>query len=763
MELVYVSLLKSDSTVAKRTLTDSLGRFALKAIGGTYRLILEETGTDFTAREIVLSQDTDLGEIVIKPAVALESVTITARKRIIEQKVDRLVFYVENSTAATGGTALDALKATPTVRVQNESISIAGKGEILVMVDDRLQRMSQEDLATFLKSIPADNIKSIEVISTPPAKYDAEGNSGLINIRLKKARANSWNANVGASYVQKTYAGGNVQGAFNYNRNKLSLQVSANTGRQKLLTDLTEKIHYPQELWDQQLKNKSVGDFLGLGFGADYKLTSKWTTGIRYLGNLAEKSAVNRPLTTRYNYAAQLVNSSIFSDVNTQNQSTMHTLNWYHALALDSSGKNLSLDFDYFHYGKKDHRFFSGNELDQNQNVLPNTFFSSTNTNLNRVSNYSAKADVVLPYKWANLSLGAKFSATRTNNDLAVYDHFHNGSTVLNTDQSNVFSYREFNEALYVSAGKKLAPKWETQLGLRMEATQTEGYSRNLDQRNRNRYIKLFPTAYLTYSASDKNNFSLNYSRRIRRPDFDYLNPFIIRTNPYSFSEGNPFLKPSFIDNLELSYIRNQKWVNSVYCSQITDFGQDLSITDPVTNITKQTPLNYANMYQLGISTAYNFSKFTWWNSYTGLNLNWQRIQSKTDFIASAGGINGNFFTNNDFTLNKSKTVLLGVNYATQLPGRYQIFEISTMHILDVSAKFLLLDKKLSLTLVAEDLFNGQRPLITYYSNGILNSIQSYGDTRGFRVSVNYGFGNNKLKVKDERGLGNGDERERVE
>jgi outer membrane receptor protein involved in Fe transport len=759
LELVYVSLINTDSTIIKRVLTDSLGQFSIKAKSGVYRLTLEEFGTE-NSWKISLLQDLDLGGIIVKESLELDGVTITAKKKIIEQKVDRLVFHVENATSATGGTALDALKATPTVRVQNDQISIVGKGEVLVMIDDRLQRMSQEDLANFLKSIPADNIKSIEVITTPPAKYDAEGNNGLINIQLKTARTNSWNATIGSSYTQKTYAGGNLQGLFNYNRNKLSFQLSVNKGRQDLLMNSESQILYENELWKQNMKNKSENKALSFGSGIDYKMTKKWTTGINYLGSFTDRNSVSNPLTTRLNRSTESINSYIASNLNAYSKPEMNSFNWYHSIALDSAGRKITFDLDYFNYRKKDQNSFSGNTLNSEKQITSSTFFSSLNTNINRIQNYSGKADVALPTKWADLSFGMKASYTHTNNDLAVYDD-QNGIPVLNTNQSNVFSYEEQNEAVYFSASKKLSEKWEGQMGLRLEATQTKGYSANLDQTNKNNYVKLFPTAYLSYVPNDNNTFSVNYSRRIRRPDFDYLNPFIIRTNPYDYSEGNPFLKPSYFDNLEFSYVKNQKWVNSVYFSHTSDFGQELSIVDANTNITKRTPLNYADIYQIGFSTSYNFNKYSWWNSFTGFNINYQYVKSKTDFVQSIAGYNAYFYSNNDFTLNKSKSIFIGLNYGFQLPGRYQIFEISTMHILDLSAKFLFLDKKLSCAIVVEDVLNGQRPLISYTSNGIKTTVKNYGDTRGFRVSLSYKFGNNKLKSQ-EKTIGNEDEQGRV-
>ncbi|RFS21854.1 TonB-dependent receptor [Chitinophaga silvatica] len=760
IEFMYVSLFKSDSVLVQQAITDTLGQFAMKADKKAYRLIVKQFGKEYLNREILVDGDRDLGVIEIEDVTALQGITITGKKKIFEQKVDRLVFNIENAVMPTGGSALDALKSTPGVRIQNDVISIVGKGEVMVMIDERLQRMSKEDLANFMKSIPADNIRSIEVITTPPAQYEAEGNSGLINIKLKKARTNSWDASIGASYTQKTYAGGNLQGLFNYNHNRLSLQASVSKGKQELLTTADEQIFYTKERWQQQTRNRSQRDILSAGWGIDYKLTNKWTTGFKYLGSYTDRQSTNQPFTTRFNSETSIMDGFVASDVKAASKPQMSSLNWYHSFSLDTMGKKITIDMDYFDYQKTDFRFFSGNELDQHKGIIPGSFFSSENNNINKIKNYAAKTDVTLPYKWANLTAGARFSYTITNNDLVVYDH-HTGTPVLNTNQSNVFNYKEYNEALYFSAARKISDKWETQAGMRVEATQTKGYSENLNQINTNNYIKLFPTAYLTYVPDENNSFSLNYSRRIRRPEFDYLNPFVVRSNPYFYAEGNPFLKPSYINNIELSYVKNQQWVNSLYYSRVTDFGQDLAITNDVTNITRKTPLNYANTYQIGISTSYNLNKYAWWNSLTGFNVNYQNVKSKVDFVRSIDGYNGYLFSNNDFTLNRQKSVFLGVNYALQLAGRYQIFHISTLNILDVSVKCLLANKKLTLTVTGEDLLNAQRPVITYFSNGIKNSIRSYGDSRGVRVSISYKFGRNSITLK-QRDFGNEEERDRA-
>ncbi|WP_347216990.1 TonB-dependent receptor [Chryseobacterium sp.] len=691
---------------------------------------------------------------------SLETVVIKKQKKIIERKVDRLIYNVENSIASTGGNALDALKSAPMVRVQDETISIVGKGEVLIMIDDRLQKIPASEVAAFLKTIPSDTIKSIEVITSPPAKYEAEGNNGIINIKLKTAKINSWNASVGTNYTQRFYAGNSIQGMFNYNHGKLSLQSSVYMEQQKSRSSSETNTYYQNELWSMDNQSISKNKNLGISFGADYKITDRWTTGLKYLGSFSSETGSSSPLTSRINYQSSQPDSFISSDTQSSNKPNINSLNWFNTIKMDSTETVLTTDFDFFEYKKDDARDFYGSKLNANLQMLPNTYFSALNSNVNKIRNYSGKADLETKLSWADLNFGGRFSFTRTDNNFIAYNK-ETGIAVLNTDQSNTFIYKEYNEALYFSLSRKFNSQWEAKLGLRAEATQTIGFSENRNQTDKNDYVKLFPTAYLTYTMNNNHSFSLTYNRRIRRPDFDYLNPFVVRTSPFYYSEGNPYLKPSIIDNVELSYIKGQKWTSSLYYSKVSDFGQALSILNPETNVTRNTPVNYADTYQIGVSTSYNFTSVKWWNSFSGFNINYQNVKSKVPYTASIDGYNAYLYTNNDFTLNKKKTVSLSVNYGLQLPGRYQIFHISTMNILDVTVKLLCLDKKFSVSLTGTDLLNSQRPLISYQSNGIETNFRNNNYTRGFRLSLSYRFGNNDLKSK-ERNFGNEEERNRM-
>lgn len=693
-------------------------------------------------------------------ATSLENVVIKKQKKIIERKVDRLIYNVENSTASTGGNALDALKSAPMVRVQNETVSIVGKGEVLIMIDDRLQKIPESEVAAFLKTIPSDNIKSIEVITSPPAKYEAEGNSGIINIKLKTAKNNSWNASLGTNYTQRFYAGNSVLGMFNYNHGKLSLQSSMYVEQQKSRSKSQSNTYYQNELWSMDNQSISKNKNLGISFGADYKITEQWTAGVKYLGSFSKENGSGSPLTARINYQTSQPDSFISSDTKSSNKPNINSLTWFNTIKIDSTKSLLTTDLDFFEYKKHDARDFYGSELNAQMQMLPNTYFSALNSNVNKIRNYSGKVDIETKLSWADLNFGGRFSYTRTDNNFLAYNK-ETGISVLNTDQSNTFIYKEYNEALYFSLSRKFSSQWEAKFGLRAEITQTNGYSENRNQTNKNNYINLFPTAYLTYIANNDHSFSLNYNRRIRRPDFDYLNPFIVRTSPFYYSEGNPYLKPSIIDNLEFSYIKGQKWTSSLYYSKVSDFGQSLSILNSETNVTRNTPVNYADTYQIGLSSSYNFSAVKWWNSFSGFNVNYQNVKSKVPYTVSIDGYNAYMYSNNDFTLNKKKTMFLSVNYGLQLPGRYQIFHISTMNILDITVKVLCLDKKFSVSLSGTDLLNSQRPLISYQSNGIETNFRNNNYTRGFRLSLSYRFGNNDLKSKN-RNFGNEEERNRM-
>ena len=227
VEFIEIQLQNKDSIIFKSELTNAEGKFILETEKGEYSLLVRQLGGIYHKQKINVNQDTYIGIInITEKEQQLQEVVITSKKKLIEKKVDRLVFNVENSISASGGDAIDALKLTPRVKVQNEQISMIGKSGMLIMIDDRIIQLSGDDLINYLKTLKSDDIKSIEVITNPPAKYNAEGNSGILNIKLKKAKNDAWNASVRTLYQQASYPTGAFGTGYNLQKNKITLTTN---------------------------------------------------------------------------------------------------------------------------------------------------------------------------------------------------------------------------------------------------------------------------------------------------------------------------------------------------------------------------------------------------------------------------------------------------------------------------------------------------------------------------------------------------------
>lgn len=688
----------------------------------------------------------------------IQEVEIKARKKLVERKIDRLVFNVQNSTSATGGDAMDALRVTPGVKVINDKISIIGKSGVSVLIDDKIMHLAGDDLANFLKTIPSDQIKSIEVITTPPAKYEAQGNGGLINIVLKKTKKNSWNATIRSSYKQATYATGNLGADFSFQKDKITLFSSINMGDGTRKNIDNSSIYYPEERWENKSPRKIENKFLSTRLGLDYDLTNKLSMGFQYLGSFSEMN-INENNTASYIYDSRdYLKSYIISKAKSNEKPNLNQFNFHTIYKLDSLGKKISFDVDYFSLKDKNTRNYNGNSWDKND--IQQSYFAAINNNNQDITNYSGKIDAELPLEWAKLSFGGKISQSRTHNNVVFYDN-SSGTPIIDEKQTNEFDFTENTQALYFSANKKLGEKWEANVGLRAENTQTKGYSRNLDQENKNTYFQLFPTAYLAYTPNDNHSFNMTYSRRINRPNYNQLNPFRIYDNPYSYVEGNPFLKPSYTSNFEFIYTFDNLESKIYYSYEKNGFEQ-LGILDNDTKITRYFVLNFLKTYNIGLTENISFNPVKFWTTTNSFDINYTKSTSDTPItVGSLNGWNTYLSTDNEFSLNSKKTLSFNVGYWISLPGVNGVDKVGTNQSLYAGLKFLMLDKNLQLSIIANDILKTQKPVYTSYSNGIKTMYRNYYDTQFFTLSLSYKFGNQKLKVS-KHNFGNQEEKNRT-
>ncbi|MCX2679739.1 outer membrane beta-barrel family protein [Galbibacter sp. EGI 63066] len=741
-------------------ITDENGDFKIQATEGEYRLIISYLGYENNERDILLEKDIAVGTIVLKEDTGqLEEVIITAKKPLIVQKADRLVYNVENSVSAIGGDAMHVLGTAPGLMVINNTITMLGKGTPRVMIDGRMLELTGDELVGFLGSLSADDIKNVEIIATPPAKYEAEGSGGLVNINLRKAALNSWKNTITTAYDQNTYSIFSIRNNFFYNKDKL--QFSAGVGGKVGDVRRIEQIdtEYPNGPWELDIVSKNSRNNLSGRFSIDYDLTDNITIGGQYMGVYNYGEIQLDAKTDIFNTEHQL-ESILINPIVIDRDKKSHSANAHLIATLDTIGRKLSFDVDYF-------TFDSDMETDLfAESFTPEMEFievdmAAKNTTDVTINNVSFKTDMEHPLDFINLSYGGKLSFINTQADAKFFNTI-TGNPILDPDQSNEFEYQENNQAVYVNGSKSFNDKWSLQLGLRYEATQTEGYSKTTGETNKKEYAKLFSSFYLMYKKSDDHSFSFNYGKRVNRPPFWMLNPYRIYTSSNTYAEGNPFLQPSFSDNFEFTYMYNSKLRTNVFLNILNDGYGTIFTSDPEENIQTITRENYYKQYQYGISESYTADITSWWQSRNAINLT--NRETKIYDVIDATPLNGMqiYFSSNN-TISLFTSTKLQLDYWYSSPFKTGLFEIGKpQSSFNVGIKQSILGDNLQLVLLFNDVFNRSQ-LREYNSavNGIKQSYYEDNSNRFFRFSLTYTFGNDDTSVK-QRDFGNTEEQQRA-
>ncbi len=753
-----VILTQEDGNIVNGGITDEDGNFSITAKKGKYKLIISFIGYVDMNQDIELLDTINLGTITLTDSTtSLDEVVIKTTKKVIERKPDRLIFNVENSIAASGGDAMDALRVAPGIALQNNAITMIGRGESRVMIDGRLLQLSGEELVDFLASIAADDIKKIEIITNPPAQYEAAGNGGLINIVYKRGARNSWKNNTSLAYNQNKYQFTTLRNNFFYNKNRLRFSLSTNGTLGNRREDEEIDVLYPDGQWLSDANVKARRDNISGRLSIDYDITEKTTIGAQYLGNYSTPDYDILANTQIFN-ATNQIDSTLINNSFSGRSINSHLYNVHMTTKLDTLDRKISFDLDYFDYD---------NKLKQNDLVnsfSPNGDFiginlQSQNLGNQRIDNVSFKVDVEHPFSNININYGGKISFIKTINDLQNLT-IQSAAPLFNPNSSNEFEYTEKIQAAYINGSKKIGDHWEFQAGLRLENTDTEGFSKTLNQKNTNQYLKLFPTAYISYQKNDNHTFSFNYGKRINRPSFRNLNPFRIYINSNAFSEGNPFLQPSFTDNFEFNHTYKGKLTTNAFLNIRSDGFGTIFSADEETEIQSIIRENYYTNYNWGIGEIHSFDTLSWWKSQNQIYL----LGSKTVVDDNVVGVPQNgtqlyFATNNTFSL--SKNTKLQANFWYRSPSKFVLFDISESYSFDLAIKHSMFKDKLQLSLVLNDIFDkaNDGKLTSIVNNVETVYAQNYS-TRFARISISYSFGNSKIKNK-QRNFGNDEERRR--
>lgn len=641
----------SDTSVVKSTQTDITGRFTFNDLKpGDF--VVEVTAVGFkghrsgTIRVNAGAAAADLPVIILqKDAVNLKQVEIAAQRDVIEQKVDRTVVNLGASISSTGASALEVLERMPGVLVdQSGNITFKGRTGVMIMIDDKPTYLSGDNLANYLKSIPASQLEQIELMTNPPARYDASGNAGVINIKTKKSKAAGFNGTINASVGRAAYPFTNESLALNYRTGKVNVFANAaydirnfyrrlDLVRRYFDANGVQTSSYTEEAYFHPLNYNP-----SLKLGVDYDLSRKTTLGMVLTGNINTGTNPN-PVTSTLRNAAGAIDSTIIADNSTKSRFKNGGINLNMLHRFDSLGRSLSLDLNYLGYDNTRTQAFQNTSY--NKFGVPGGSQHIVDTLPTHINIYTAKADYSHPLRGkATLSTGVKTSYVNTDNAAYYYNVAGDKQTV-DEGRTNRFIYKESIQAAYFNFNKEWK-RLSFQSGLRMEYTDARGHqlgnSKGADSSFVNRYGSLFPTAYVLYKLDTAGSHSVkaSFGRRIDRPYYQDLNPFVVILDKYSAFVGNPFLRPQYSNNYELTYSYKKLISVSMVYSLLTNYQVEHDYQQG--DIFFASTINLGRAISKGINANLTFPPAKWWNFtlYTQLYHNSFEGQLKNAYLNSS-------------------------------------------------------------------------------------------------------------------------------
>lgn len=774
IESASIGLLRAkDSGVVKMAVTDKAGNFEIeKLAAGRYLVLTQAVGFAkqySEAFEISAANPLyTVKPIVLQPASKeLQNVTVVSQRPFVEQKVDRTIVNVDATPSNTGATVMDVLEKSPGISVDRDgNISLKGKQGVMIMMDGKPTYLSGQDLANMLRNLPSANLDQIEIMTNPPAKFDASGNSGVINIKTKKTKTMGYNGSVTASYAQGVYPKGNLSTNLNYRHNKLNMFANGsyyyneNFQELKLMRKFRDQsgntlISLFDQVADMMRDNKGYSYKAGF----DYFASSKTTLGAVVTGYDSRNTEFTDNTTLIQTPSGALTTrTQAINDVKSYYKNTGVNINGRHVF--DSAGKELTMDLDYINYNSSSAQLLSNKFFDNAGNKKSND--EILRGNIPSVINiYSARLDYLHPLpKGSRFEAGVKTSFVNTDNDAQYANWDPSGSSfVTDVTRSNHFLYKENINAAYLNLSKQLTKVWGAQLGLRMENTNLEGNQLTTGEVFKRSYTQIFPTAYISYTPNEKNMFSVNYGRRIDRPNYQDLNPFYNFLDKYTYQVGNPYLNPQFSHNFELNHTYKSFLTTSLNYSITNDIIQEVLQQVDSTNTSYMKRSNIAKRKNFGISVSLNAPVAKWFrtsiytnafhNIFSGL-VNGEYIEvGGTSFMANM---------NNQFTFKKG--------WGAEVSGFYRspviqgVLASNPMWAMNVGVSKQIMKNKGSIRLVVRDVFYSQ--VFSGYSKyqNVDVTIRNARDSRQLNLSFTYRF--NKGKTVQQRRAKGVDETNRV-
>ena len=755
VDFATISLLRMpDSTIVKGTLTSETGIFTLTNItAGNYVIKASNIGYQaLTSESFLISGSTPVTIPPLKMYIATQTlniVAISASRPLIERKRDRTIMNVANSVLASGNSALEILARAPGVTLdKDDNISLKGKQGVTVMLNDKLTYLSPAQLSSLLRSTDGNTIQSIEIITNPSAKYDAAGNSGIVNIKLKKNHQAGTNGTVTVGTAYGRYWNDNTTFSLNHKEDAFNIFATFSHNDSKRFRDINTRRTVTDTsgintYFNQVAKFPVANHNNSYQFGADYDMSKRNNVG--FLVNGYFNSEFDDNLSTTY-IGAKPGQVDSYQITTAQIPQTYRNLavNLNDKFKVDTAGQELTVDFDY-------------SKINNNANAQYNTgFFLPDGSAMSApallrnqlpsvITIHAAKLDYVYPL--ANkfkLEIGAKYSDVKTDNDLQAQKQV-NGNYVNDTTLTNHFVYTEKIAAAYLNLNKSFE-KTTIQIGLRSEHTDSKGELYTQDQVVHRSYLDFFPGVFINQTINEKNEIGISYGRRIDRPNYEDLNPFIYYIDSYTSGKGNPFLNPQYSNNFEVNYTYNKTINLSIGYSKTSDVITQLLLTDPVTKAVVFTSKNLQKQSNYNVNASSPFTITKWWTG--DINATAFYVATKSNFLLGGNLNNGKVSYLGQLTQNFQ----LGKDTRAEFMTKYESSSIYGIDLIkyhysnDAGISHTFSDKKSNLKFSVSDLFNTLRQDLTskYQTNDI--DIRGKFESRIARLTFTYNFGSSLIK-----------------
>lgn len=730
VEYITATLFDANGRAKAGTISDSLGFFSIDVDKGNYLFKLSYLNRLLFEKTLTLEQNLDLQEIKIGEQTSIEEVNVVGTAKLIERKIDRIVFNLANSSASTGLNGMEALNMVPLIDIQGEdNIKIVGKGQVSLMINGKLMQLSSEDIGSYLRTLRAENIDKVEIITAPPAKYDAIGNSGIINVILKKKNNYGWSATINNVFTQRKQSANSTNGTLNFQSGNFGLTAAIGYTYDKTRPYENFEIKNANNEFVLFQKNNRIDEKKDYNFSvkSNYSMSDKSTVWINY--DYIPRHTNNNILSSA-NYPLETGRKTTITEVDRERNKEAHIANMSYELKLDSNNqKKISFDLNYLNNIQDEPNYF---KLIDDEN----SFNASSLSNV-RYSIWSGQSDLTLPSTFMDIETGIKY--THVSNQLE--QTYTSSDEIYEPDGSNL-KYKEHIYALYISGTKKIGKQIEISAGMRYENSQIDLH---IDNQSRTKSGNLFPSLFISYTPTEDVAFSLSYTKRIYRPPFQYLSPYKLYTNSNQYQYGNPLLTPSLSHNLEFAYTRGNFMISAYWQRENNGFGSFYGIDSLGNNF--NTFENFFNGNNYGLYSTYYFNISPWWNVQLTADLFYQEVKTFVSDNLDQNAMSLYYNVQNNFFLNKSKTLRINAGFWHRLPSVSESFQWGSSSNLSTTINYLMRNKKLQMNLGVFDILKTNRSTGTVSQPNFVRTFENYYDIRKITFGLTYFLGKSGIKT----------------